>query len=166
MSASGVSASNTTTQSTHASAASRRARAPWGTSGRSEASLFTPTTSAVPSARAASSRLTCPTWSRSNTPFVKTTGPGWRCRQAAASSGMRSLAAVFRGGAELQRLRRLGVEGEGMVEEREMDGLAVLALDDDLPWRAAADDLDVLSLVRQADVLRRRLDATPDRTVI
>src|SRR5438093_9713215 len=70
------------------------------------------------------------------------------------------------GGAELQRLRRLGVEDEGMVEEREMDGLAVLALDDDLPWRAAADDLDVLSLVRQADVLRRRLDATPDRTVI
>src|SRR2546426_8522204 len=39
-----------------------------------------------------------------------------------------------------------------------------LALDDDLTGRAVTDDLDVLRLVRQADVLRRRLDTTPDRS--
>src|SRR2546426_335231 len=35
-----------------------------------------PGTSAPRTARAASSKETCPTWSRSNTPFVNTTGPG------------------------------------------------------------------------------------------
>src|SRR2546422_8351900 len=84
ISPSGVSASNTTTRSTQASAATSRARSASGTSGRvappfpsrrTDASLFTATSSASPSARAASSSATWPTCSRSKTPLVNTTGP-------------------------------------------------------------------------------------------
>src|SRR2546425_10492162 len=114
-SASGGASSNSTTQSTQASAASSRARSPSGTKGRSgpftrrtEASVFRPTTSASPSARAASSRLTCPACSRSNTPFVNTTGPRWRARHSAAASSGRTFAAVFRRGGASSATRYIG----------------------------------------------------------
>src|SRR5207244_11417619 len=64
---------------------------------RTDASLFTPTTSADPSRRAASSSATCPTCRRSNTPFVNTTGPpsAARCRQWTASDSDRTFSVAL-----------------------------------------------------------------------
>src|SRR3989441_13007892 len=42
----------------------------------------------------------------------------------------------------LKRLRRLGMEVEGVVEQREGDGLAGLGLDHDLPLRRPSDEPD------------------------
>ena len=53
-----------------------------------------------------------------------------------------------------------------MGEQRERDGLGVLGLDHELAWRRAARDLDLLGLGREANVLRGRLDAAPDRGVV
>ena len=58
--------------------------------------MLTPTTSASPSRRAASSSSTWPGWSRSNTPLVKTTGPCRAPRQATASTSGPHLAAAAR----------------------------------------------------------------------
>ena len=82
---------------------------------RTDASVLTPTTRASPSRRAASSSSTWPGCSRSNTPLVKTTGPGCGARQATApaqvahlgradrrsraGSGRRRTAALSAGGA-------------------------------------------------------------------
>src|SRR3989449_2011533 len=66
----------------------------------------------------------------------------------------------------LKRLRRLGMEVEGVVEQREVDGLAVLGLDHDLPRRRPSGDPDLLGLGREADILGGGLDAAADRAVV
>src|SRR2546426_10008208 len=53
----------------------------------------------------------------------------------------------------LHRLRDVGMELEGVVEEREIDRLAVLRVDLDLAGRSPADDPDVPRRVRQPDLL-------------
>src|SRR2546422_5109339 len=58
------------------------------------------------------------------------------------------------------------MKSERVGEEGEMNGLAVLGLDRDLARRCAAHDPDVLRLIREADVLRGRLNAAPDRPVV
>src|SRR5438874_2172255 len=132
---------------------------------RTEASLFRPTISASPSARAASSRATCPTCKRSNTPLVNTTGPACRRRQCVAASATRIFSAVLTGRA-LQRLGRPGMERERMREQRQRDGLGVFGLDHDLARRRPARDANLLRLGRKTDVLRGRLDTAPDRAVV
>src|SRR2546426_9300978 len=66
----------------------------------------------------------------------------------------------------LKRLRRLGMEVEGVVEQREGDGLAVLGLDHDLPRRRPPRDADPLGLGRETDILRGGLDPAADRAVV
>src|SRR5881397_2877335 len=66
----------------------------------------------------------------------------------------------------LEGLSRLRMEVEAVVEEREVDRLAVQRFNHDLARRRAADDLDLLRFRREADVLRRGLDATADRAVV
>src|SRR5438876_611486 len=66
----------------------------------------------------------------------------------------------------LKRLRRLGMEVEGVVEQREVDGLAVLRLDHDLPRRRPSGDPDLLGLGREPDILCGGLDAAADRPVV
>src|SRR5205823_11947593 len=83
---------------------------------------------------------------------------------AAASTRGRPAASAQAGG--LEGLRRFGMEVEGVVEQREVDGLAVLGLDHDLPRRRPSGDPDLLCLGRQTDVLRRGLDPAADRAVV
>src|SRR5947208_8452300 len=66
----------------------------------------------------------------------------------------------------LKRLRRLGIEVEGVVEQRQIDALAVFGLDHDLPRRGAPRDPDLLGLGRETDVLRGGLDPATDRAVV
>src|SRR2546422_4782756 len=66
----------------------------------------------------------------------------------------------------LKGLRRLGMEVEGVVEQRELDGLAVLGLDHDLTRRRPPGDPDLLSLGRETDILRGGLDTAADRAVV
>src|SRR2546426_1654290 len=66
----------------------------------------------------------------------------------------------------LKRLRRLGMEVEGVVEQREVDGLAVLGLDHDLPRRRPSGDPDLLGLSREPDILCGGLDAAADRAIV
>src|SRR2546422_8530 len=66
----------------------------------------------------------------------------------------------------LKRLRRLGMEVEGVVEQRERDRLAVLGLDHDLPRRRPPCDADLLGLGRETDILRGGLDPAADRAVV
>src|SRR2546430_2226149 len=66
----------------------------------------------------------------------------------------------------LKGLRRLGMEVEGVVEQRELDGLAVLGLDHDLTRRRPPGDPDLLGLGRETDILRGGLDAAADRAVV
>src|SRR6266576_762914 len=66
----------------------------------------------------------------------------------------------------LKRLRRLGMEVEGVVEQREVDGLVVLGLDHDLPRRRPSGDPDLLGLGREPDILCVGLDAAADRAVV
>src|SRR3989454_8218815 len=66
----------------------------------------------------------------------------------------------------LKRLRRLGMEVEGVVEQRERDRLAVLGLDHDLPRRRPPRDADPLGLGRETDILRGGLDPAADRAVV
>ncbi len=82
----GVAPRNCITQSTHSSAASTSIR--WRTglrgrpgpfSARTLASALTATTSRSPRRRACSRLRTCPMWSRSKQPFVKTTRSCRRC---------------------------------------------------------------------------------------
>src|SRR5882672_2768446 len=83
---------------------------------------------------------------------------------AAPSARGRPAARAHRGG--LKRLRRLGLVVEGVVEQRELDGLAVLGLDHDLPRRRPPRDFDLLGLARETDILRGGLDAAADRAVV
>ena len=55
---------------------------------------------------------------------------------------------------------------ERVGEQREGDGLGVFGLDHDLARRRPARDFELLGLGREADVLRGRLDAAPDRAVV
>src|SRR5438128_1066190 len=66
----------------------------------------------------------------------------------------------------LKRLRRLGMEVEGVVEQRQIDALAVFGLDHDLPRRGAPRDPDLLGLGRETDVLRGGLDPAADGAVV
>src|SRR2546429_1971125 len=66
----------------------------------------------------------------------------------------------------LKRLRRLGTEVEGVVEQRQIDALAVFGLDNDLPRRGAPRDPDLLGLGRKTDVLRSGLDPAADGAVV
>src|SRR5882724_1345931 len=66
----------------------------------------------------------------------------------------------------LKRLRRLGMEVEGVVEQREIDRLAVLGLDHNLPRRRPSGDPDLLGLGREPDILCGGLDAAADRAVV
>src|SRR5437899_2042162 len=81
---------------------------------------------------------------------------------AAPSRSGRPAASAHVGG--LKRLRRLGMEVERMVEQREIDGLAVLGLDHDFPRRRPPHDPDLLGLAWETDILRGRLDPAADRT--
>src|SRR6266540_190965 len=83
---------------------------------------------------------------------------------AAPSARGRPAARAHMGG--LKRLRRLGMEVEGVVEQREVDGLAVLGLDHDLTRRRPPGDPDPLGLGRDTDILRGGLDAAADRAVV
>src|SRR2546429_9829825 len=83
---------------------------------------------------------------------------------AAPSSSGKAAARAHRG--RLKRLRRLGMEVEGVVEQRKVDGLAVFGLDDDLPRGRPSDDPDLLGLGRETDILRGSLDPAADRAVI
>src|SRR5882724_7139597 len=64
----------------------------------------------------------------------------------------------------LKRLRRLGMEVEGVVEQRQIDALAVFGHDH--PRRGAPHDPDLLGLGRETDILRGGLDAAADRAVV
>src|SRR5690348_6765997 len=66
----------------------------------------------------------------------------------------------------LKRLRRLGMEVEGVVEQREIDALVVLGLDHDLPRRRTPHDLDLLGLGRETDILRGGLNPAADGAVV
>src|SRR5439155_14472358 len=66
---------------------------------------------------------------------------------AAPSTRGRPAARAHRGG--LKGLRRLGMEVEGVVEQREGDGLAVFGLDHDLARRRPSYDADLLGLGRE-----------------
>src|SRR5260370_1300958 len=66
----------------------------------------------------------------------------------------------------LEGLRRLGMEVEGMVEQREADGLAVLGLDHDFARRDTPHDPDLLRLGRQTDLLGGGLNATANGAVV
>src|SRR6266566_3343993 len=83
---------------------------------------------------------------------------------AAPSTRGRPAARAHRGG--LKRLRRLGMEVEGVVEQRELDRLAVRGLDHDLPRRRPPRDFNLLGLGRETDILRGGLDAAADRAVV
>src|SRR6266850_640320 len=83
---------------------------------------------------------------------------------AAPSTRGRPAARAHRGG--LKRLRRLGMEVEGVIEQRELDRLAVLGLDHDLPRRRPPRDFNLLGLGRETDILRGGLDAAADRAVV
>src|SRR5437773_1695793 len=83
---------------------------------------------------------------------------------AAPSRSGRPAASAHVGG--LKRLRRLGMEVERMVEQREIDGLAVLGLDHDFPRRRPPHDPDLLGRGWETDILRGRLDPAADRTVV
>src|SRR5256885_14194950 len=65
----------------------------------------------------------------------------------------------------LKRLRRFGMEVEGVVEQREGDALAVLRLDHDLARRRPSDDPDLLGRGGGAEVLRRGPGAAAGRAV-
>src|SRR5436309_14783097 len=75
-----------------------------------------------------------------------------------AAPTMRGRPAAKAHACRLKRLRRLGVEVEGVVEQRQIDPLAVLGLDHDLPRRGAPCDPDLLGLGRKPDMLRSGLD--------
>src|SRR3989442_5201822 len=66
----------------------------------------------------------------------------------------------------LKRLRRLGMEVEGVVEQRQIDALAVLGLDHDLPRRGAPHDPDLLGLGRETDILRGGLAPAANGAVV
>src|SRR6267143_689929 len=66
----------------------------------------------------------------------------------------------------LKRLRRLGMEVEGVVEQREVDGLAVLGLDHDLPRRRPSGDPDLLGLGRETNILGGGLDPPANCAVV
>src|SRR3989454_10521187 len=66
----------------------------------------------------------------------------------------------------LKRLRDVGMELEGVVEEGETARLAVLRVDLDLAGRSPADDPDVPRRFRQPDLLRGGLDAALDGAVV
>src|SRR5712692_4901480 len=66
----------------------------------------------------------------------------------------------------LKRLRRLGMEVEGVVEQRQIGALAVLGLDHDLSRRGAPHDPDLLGLGRETDILRGGLDPAADGAVV
>src|SRR6058998_3202428 len=66
----------------------------------------------------------------------------------------------------LKRLRRLGMEVEGVVEQRQIDTLAVFGLDHDLPRRGAPHDPDLLGLGRETDILRGGLDPAANGAVV
>src|SRR5436189_3449667 len=83
-----------------------------------------------------------------------------------AAPSMRGKPAARAHGGGLKRLRRLGMEVEGVVEQRKVDGLAVFGLDDDLPRGRPSDDPDLLGLGRETDILRGGLDPAADRAVI
>src|SRR2546430_8594276 len=85
-------------------------------------------------------------------------------RPAAPSTRDEPAARAHMGG--LKGLRRLGMEVEGVVEQRELDGLAVLGLDHDLTRRRPPGDPDLLSLGRETDILRGGLDTAADRAVV
>src|SRR6185437_14254126 len=164
-----------TTQSTTASAASTRARASCGTSGRSgplfnrrtEASLFTPTISDAPSFRAASSSVTCPTCNRSNTPFVKATRPPSPRRQRAAPSQERTFPSVDNGDPGLEGLVSRWVERERVIEERQLHPLRVVSLDVDLPRIAGSGNHQSVGRVgRKPDVLDRGFEPPPNRPIV
>src|SRR5439155_1615776 len=76
----------------------------------------------------------------------------------------RPAARAHRGG--LKGLRRLGMEVEGVVEQREGDGLAVFGLDHDLARRRPSYDADLLGLGRETDILRGGLDPAADCAVV
>src|SRR3989442_1753888 len=66
----------------------------------------------------------------------------------------------------LQRQRDVGMEREGVVEEREVDRLAVLRVDLDLAGRSPPDDPDVPRRVRQPDLLHGGLEPALDGAVV
>src|SRR2546421_5144554 len=82
-----------------------------------------------------------------------------------AAPRTRSRPAAKAHGGGLKRLRRLGMEVEGVVEQRQIDALAVLGLDHDLPRRGAPRDPDLLGLGRKTDVDRKstRLNSSHDQ---
>src|SRR5438132_13245469 len=83
-----------------------------------------------------------------------------------AAPRTRSRPAAKAHGGGLKRLRRLGLVVEGVVEQRQIDALAVLGLDHDLPRRGAPRDPDLLGLGRETDVLRGGLDPAADGAVV
>src|SRR2546422_2182658 len=118
-----------------------------------------PSTAGCPS-RSASSAENFPATSISpSTPKKRTTSPS----PAAAPSRSGGRAAQSHA---LHRLRDVGMELEGVVEEREIDRLAVLRVDLDLAGRSPADDPDVPRRVRQPDLLRGGLEPALDGAVV
>src|SRR5260370_38040745 len=83
-----------------------------------------------------------------------------------AAPSMRGRPAAKAHVGRLKRLRRLGMEVEGVVEQRQIDALAVLGLDHDLSRRDAPQDLDLLGLGRETDILRGGLDPAADGAVV
>src|SRR5213080_2396040 len=83
-----------------------------------------------------------------------------------AAPTMRGRPAAKAHAGRLKRLRRLGMEVEGVVEQRQIDTLAVLGLDHDLPRRGAPHDPDLLGLGRETDILRGGLDPAANGAVV
>src|SRR5438552_2246770 len=118
-----------------------------------------PSTAGCPS-RSASSAENLPATSISpSTPKKRTTSPS----PAAAPSRSGGRAAQSHA---LHRLRDVGMELEGVGEEREIDRLAVLRVDLDLAGRSPAHDPHVPRRVRQPDLLHGGLEPALDGAVV
>src|SRR5437879_1849442 len=118
-----------------------------------------PSTAGWPSRSTSSPAILAATTTTARKGKKRTTGRS----PAAPSSSGRSAARA----SGLQRLVGSRMELEGVVEQRQVDRLAVSRLNADFPRRESPADIDVLGgVLGDADILDGRLEAAADRAVV